>query len=99
MKTVESKFEHLCKLADSFSPIGELMLDFRKAPLVAQHNFQRLKNDKYSEVNKLALELEPMFWDMKRLSDMEATVQHEAQQRSMRVAYDNNPNINFNTLK
>jgi hypothetical protein len=99
MKTVQKKYEYLCNLADSFSPVGELMLDFRKAPLVAQHNFKRLNNEKYSEVNKLALELEPMFWDMKRLADMEATVKHEAQQRSMRIAYDNNPSINFNTLK
>ena len=115
MKTVQSRFENLCTFADKVSkevkvslPHLEWVLDFKAAPLVAQLNFQKLSKAtqldhflmcEIEAINVLALELEPMFWDMKRLADMEATVKHEASQRSMRIAYDNNPSINFNTLK
>jgi len=115
MNTVQLKFDHLCTFADKVSkevkvafPHLEWLLDFKVAPLVAQLNFQKLSKAtqldqllmcEIEAVNVLALELEPMFWDMKRLADMEAIVIHEASQKRMRIAYDNNPNINFNTLK
>jgi hypothetical protein len=74
----QAKFEQLCIEADKCKPFlrGEIMYDFKKFPLGAQSNFQKLQRnnphwmtpadmDQLKKVNRMAKELEPEFWKEK----------------------------------
>lgn len=86
----ERRYKLLCSAADKVAKELklELCLDFKLNPLCAQTNFQRIAKRatrfnhflmcKVEAINVLALELEPMFWQMKREADKKSSEQFKA---------------------